>query len=274
MSDLFTSLVAISPLAGRVAGQSAVPAASPTVKGLSSGRQTAPTGLNPRGHALTGFSRFLWKLDEPFGSDSPIDATGNYPLTVGSGFLSTGVGQIGIARHFNDTAPGSYSGASDLATVSKLARVAGNWTLGFWINIPTVDPGPTSRGVMTLCEIGDPDTAVFYLKTSSASLFMGSTAGGEATTNISFTGLANQFVHCVLAWNGSTMKAWRNGSALADPSIPAPSALGLATPTWVLGYGQGIAIAGLDCFLDDVWFEDSLWTTPQVLNDYQRGRGL
>jgi len=222
------------------------------------------------GHTIGGGTRFLWKLDEASGVSTVVDAVGTYNLPTVSGTPVAEDGRVGGGRHFNNN---TVSGPADTATVNRFNRTAGSWTMGFWIKIPSVDTGSTTRGVMTLCDGGNINTAVFYLKTAFGGLYMGSTAAGNAFTNIDFTGLSGQWVHCALAWNGTTMKAWRNGVALADSVLGAPSPSTLTTPTWLLGKGQDTSFVGQDMVLDDIWFENSLLTTAQILAEANPSAG-
>jgi hypothetical protein len=231
----------------------------------STGTVLAPI---PAGHVVDGNTRFLWRLDEAGGTDTVVDAVGTYNLPTANGVPVAEAGMIGNGRHFNNT---TMRGPSDAATVSKFARTAGSWTFGFWIKIPSVDAGSTTRGVLTLCDNGAIGTAVFYLKTAFAGLYHGSSSNGNTFTGIDFTGLSGQWVHCVLTWDAvNNNRAWRNGILVGTYNVP-PNPTSLTTPTWVLGQGQ--ISPGQEEVLDDVWMDNTLWTTPQIQADYSAGTG-
>lgn len=226
--------------------------------------------LTPSTSGLTvdGNTRLLWRLDEVSGSSTAADATGTYPLPLVGGTVIAEAGQIGRGRHFYDS---TLSGASDAATANKFARTSGSWTFGFWIKVPSVDPGSTTRGVLTLCDNYNINSAIFYIKTAFGALYAGSTSTGNYATGISLT--SNQWTHCVIAWSsGSVMKVWKNGVALADYAAATPGPA-MTTPTWLLGRAQSTTFAGQEMVLDDIWMDNTLWTTAQVQELYATGVG-
>lgn len=275
MADLFVTLAALSPLVGSTVERSGVPAESPQVKSGPSGRTTAPTGLNPRGHVVGPSTRFLWRLDEAGGTNTVIDQVGAFPLPTATGVPIAEVGQINNGRHFNAS---QMSGPSDAATVSWITG-SNDYTIGFWIRVP--DAGFTGGGVpgafhgmFTLCQLGDINNATLYvLFHTDESLGFGSSNSGNAAWANFFTGFHNQWIHTVLVTDflNARIFVYRNGVSQGFISMPASTNVP-TTPTWYLGLGQ-LGLGG-NFGLDDMWFENTAWSGAQVLADYQRGLGL
>lgn len=223
---------------------------------------------------VTGYAKIVmaddpvafWRLDEPEGSMTAVDAAGTFDgaYLPGPGTVTYGVAS-GIPRETDKAIAVSGKGQVQIPYALEL-NPHGPFTVELWVKPATLNPGPDFRDVSTSEGSGPHGWLLYQMLDNSMVWVLFSENWNAAWVGAAPPVQAEAWYHVVLAYDGNLFRSFLNGQPVAEQAYDAfvPNGDGWTS----LGFRFDGGGDGFDGAIDDVAFYNKALTAGQIQAHY------